>query len=171
MITILGTLLFLLVQGCASTHFRVQSVIREASRSGGNLLKVACGAVGADTRPLSFTGLKTTDPTTELYLEHCNAKRANVLKFRAGNSNYYLSAERAGKVQLRKLSNFPSEDKYFFKIRQTSKGAATISLKSLATGQYLQSDSNGGASMKTVKSPELNDGQPRDRKTWFRFLM
>ena len=44
-----------------SSHVQLQSVIRADGGSGGNLLKVACGA---DVRTLSFTGETTSDPKT-----------------------------------------------------------------------------------------------------------
>ena len=43
--------------------------------------------------------------------------------------------------------------------------------KSVETGEYLHTDSNGRAFLKAVPSSGLQNDKPRDRYTWFGIIM
>ena len=43
--------------------------------------------------------------------------------------------------------------------------------KSVETGEYLHTDSNGRAFLKAVPSSGLHNNKPRDRYTWFGIIM
>ncbi|KAJ7387517.1 hypothetical protein OS493_000848, partial [Desmophyllum pertusum] len=51
------------------------------------------------------------------YLEKSDDKQANALRYRLGEDNYYLAVKYT-EVNLRKLVNFPTTNKYFFHIKR-----------------------------------------------------
>ncbi|KAJ7387516.1 hypothetical protein OS493_000847 [Desmophyllum pertusum] len=108
-------------------------------------------------------------PPTEFHLEKSADKQANALRYRSGDDNYYLAVEKSGQVKLRKLDGFPSEDKYFFRIKSIGPEIETFhTFKSLKTEEYLHCGNDGNLFMNVVKT--FDNGKPTDRKTWFRWF-
>ncbi len=66
------------------------------------------------------------------------------------------------------MDGFPSEDKYFFRIKTVGREIETShTFQSLKTMEYLHCEDDGTVFMKEATTNA--EGVPEDRQTWFRF--
>lgn len=70
-----------------------------------------------------------------------------------------------------KSNVFPSQNKYFFKLKNVNWIGRYKNFKSLDTGKYLLADLSGRVFMETVPSSTFIDGQLRDRRAWIAIYM
>ncbi|XP_078360768.1 uncharacterized protein LOC144645161 isoform X1 [Oculina patagonica] len=151
----------------------IQSVLRRdrpvrRGEAYGNLLKAGSDRT-LETINVDFTGTDPNDPATEFHMEKSDDKQADALRYRSGDGDYYLKVKKSGKVNLRKLVNFPTDDKYFFHIKTIGPEYETFhTLQSLKTKEYLHCSNDGEVFMKEVKTPA--NGVPEDRQTWFKYM-
>ncbi|KAL9980292.1 hypothetical protein ACROYT_G008855 [Oculina patagonica] len=138
----------------------------------GNLLKAGPDRT-LETIDVYFTGTDPEYPATEFHMEKSDDKQANALRYRSGDGDYYLAVDtdpdKAGQVKLCKLDGFPSEDKYFFRIKAVGPEIETFhTFQSIKTMGYLHCGNDGKVFMKEAATDAK--GVPEDRQTWFRFM-
>lgn len=135
--------------------YRRDRKVRRGEHNYGNLLK-SLSTEGTEIN-VAFSGTNFGDPTTVFHLEASNKdKGAKAIRY---DGNYYLAVDTDDHVKLRKLKSFPSEDKYFFHIKQTNPGRYPVTIQSkIAKGPYLHCGKEGKVSAY---------GEPDDLQTWF----
>ncbi|KAJ7387513.1 hypothetical protein OS493_000844 [Desmophyllum pertusum] len=175
--TILSILVFVLVHECATQEDdSPQCYIWAVDRGGlpptqnggsnpnGTLLHAL--SRGGSQINVSFTGNDTKDPTSVFYIvKRRPPSRQMTLAFgyHSGNSSYYLAVENAGQVKLDRLDGVPTDDKYFFVIKQMRCDVIGLFLtfKSVKTGKYLHCDGKDGRAF-------MKEGTTEYWQTWMK---
>lgn len=146
----------------------VQAIVRSAAipRGGrdGNLLKAAVKAEDSEKKlAIDFTGTDPSDSSSVFHLDLCDGKDAIALRHTFGSHNYFLRVYTGGKLMLRKLVDFPTKDEYFFQIKSVNRFVpCPVTLRSLATKEYVACDENANAIMEEATSVDM-----QDRRLWF----
>lgn len=145
----------------------VQAIVRSAAiptgGSDGNLLKATVKEEDSEKLAVNFTGTDPSDSSSVFHLDVCDGKDGIALRHTFGNHNYFLRVYTDGKLMLRKLVDFPTKDKYFFQIKGVHRFVpCPVTLRSLATKEYVACDENANAIMEEATSADM-----QDRRLWF----
>lgn len=151
-----------------SESCEIQAVLRRGENTG-SLMRARLD--GNKTKAtLDFMGTDPDDSLTVFHLEKNDDKQGvNVLRFtdKSKRDNYYLRVYRGGRVRLRKLVNYPTNNKYLFHIKCIGNMIqCPRTFKSVQTGEYLSCDEKGEARMLEITTTD-GKGETKDRRTWF----
>lgn len=134
----------------------------------GKLLKAINGTSdGGDKLDVDFKGTDQDNPTSVFHLEQRHDKDGNALRYTVKDDNYYLRVYSGDRVRLRKLREFPINDKYFFRIEHVKPGLCPSTIESLATKKYLCCDKDGNAFMEEAGQAAKVGMKIKDRRMWF----